>query len=164
MASVSVRSGFLYFDFRCRGQRCREYTKLPDNPANRRKMEAVLKKIEADIAFNRFDYARYFPGSAMAKRFAGINGSVDGRMTPSHGTASSDTPLFSDFVEIWWRDREIEWRHSYRTAVDSILKTHLLPACKFALKTDPAGVRRKTWTVYAAPPAFASKIDPPGQA
>ncbi len=50
MGSVSVRSGLLYFDFRHAGQRCREYTKLEDNAANRRKMETALKKIESVAA------------------------------------------------------------------------------------------------------------------
>ena len=73
MGSVSARSGLLYFDFRYAGQRCREYTKLEDTAANRRKMETTLKKIESDIALNTFDYARYFPGSAMVARFTELS-------------------------------------------------------------------------------------------
>mgnify|MGYP000078398890 CR=1 FL=1 len=59
----------LFFDFRYRGIRCREYTSLADSPANRKKLQKVLDRIEADIATGSFDYRRYFPSSALAARF-----------------------------------------------------------------------------------------------
>ncbi|WP_415244174.1 Arm DNA-binding domain-containing protein [Zhongshania sp.] len=37
MASVNVRDGKLFFDFRYKGQRCIEYTKLTDTPANQKR-------------------------------------------------------------------------------------------------------------------------------
>jgi len=41
MASIRVRkeTGLLFFDFRFRGQRCREQTMLQDTPANRKRLE-----------------------------------------------------------------------------------------------------------------------------
>ncbi|EQD58801.1 hypothetical protein B1A_10650, partial [mine drainage metagenome] len=67
MASVRARSdGRLFFDFRFRGSRCRELTALGDTPANRRKMEKALARIEADIAAGTFDYGTTFPGSKRA--------------------------------------------------------------------------------------------------
>lgn len=127
MGSVSARSGLLYFDFRYAGQRCREYTKLEDTAANRRKMETALKKIESDIALNTFDYARYFPNSAMVERLAGNKRQAD-ESVASAVVPTPDTPLFRDFVTIWKSEKEVEWRHSYRLAVASMLETHLLPA------------------------------------
>ena len=49
VASVNARNNLLFFDFYHQGERCREYTKLTDTAANRRKMESVLKKIEAEL-------------------------------------------------------------------------------------------------------------------
>ena len=65
MASIRVRkeTGLLFFDFRFRGQRCREQTMLQDTPANRKRLEKALAKIEADIAAGTFDYSATFPGS-----------------------------------------------------------------------------------------------------
>ena len=63
------QTGALFFDFRYEGARCREYTTLPDTAANKKKMEKVLKMLEADIAAGTFDYRRYFPASKNAARF-----------------------------------------------------------------------------------------------
>ena len=65
MGNVSVRkeTGKLYFDFRYQGQRCREQTLLENTPENIRKMQAMLKRIDAEITLGTFDYARYFPTS-----------------------------------------------------------------------------------------------------
>jgi len=132
MSSIRVRSnGKLFFDFRYRGERCREQTTLPDTAANRRKMEAVLKKIEGEIALNTFDYARYFPGSAMVTRFAELSQQAAGlaEISPTPVVPPrANTPLFRDFVVTWKSEKEVEWRHSYRIAVESMLETHLLPA------------------------------------
>lgn len=42
-------TGKLYLDFMFEGLRCREQTALPDTPANRKKCEALLQKVEAKI-------------------------------------------------------------------------------------------------------------------
>lgn len=55
MASVNQRGGVLFFDFRYQGIRCREYTKLEDTPANRKRMQKVLDRIEQAIADGSFD-------------------------------------------------------------------------------------------------------------
>lgn len=115
---------------------------LDDTAANRRKMEAVLKKIEGEIALNTFDYGRYFPRSAMVQRFAAKavadNAAQAAALAPTALAVApgavekpapmiADTPLFRDFVETWRKERQVEWRHSYRLAIQSMLDTHLLP-------------------------------------
>ena len=47
MGSVRQLSGrgTLFLDFRYLGQRCREYTALPDTPANRKRLEKALARI-----------------------------------------------------------------------------------------------------------------------
>jgi integrase len=49
MGSIRARkeSGLLFFDFRFRGERCREQTLLEDTPANRKRLAKALAKIEA---------------------------------------------------------------------------------------------------------------------
>src|SRR5574340_918869 len=71
MGSVRKRedTGLLFIDFRYRGQRCREQTALPDSAANRKKVQKVLDRIEADIASGIFEYRRYFPSSKNAAKF-----------------------------------------------------------------------------------------------
>ncbi len=124
MSSARVRGGKLFFDFRYQGVRCREQTLLEENPANRRKIDAVLKKIESEIALNTFDYARYFPASPNARRFKA--GSSD---TPAAAAEISPpkTPLFKDFAVTWVAEKEVEWRQSYRETIGVILDHHLLP-------------------------------------
>ena len=69
MASIRELNGKLFFDFRYKGQRCREYTAAEDNKTNRAKMDKILKKIEEDIEADSFDYRRYFPNSKLADKF-----------------------------------------------------------------------------------------------
>ena len=70
MPSIRSRAdnGLLFFDFRFQGDRCREQTLLSDTPANRKKLEKVLAKIEAEIAAGTFVYANYFPNSKALAR------------------------------------------------------------------------------------------------
>jgi len=52
---LSDTTGKLFLDFRFGHGRFREYTLLPDTPANRKKLEKVLDKIEAEIAEGIFN-------------------------------------------------------------------------------------------------------------
>ncbi|MBP7179165.1 MAG: DUF3596 domain-containing protein [Moraxellaceae bacterium] len=61
----SQPSGKLYFDFRYLGKRCREITSLHDTEVNRKRLDPILRKIEAEILIGQFDYAKYFPTSKM---------------------------------------------------------------------------------------------------
>ena len=65
MGSVRKRedNGCLFMDFRFKGVRFREQTALSDNATNRKRLEKVMDRIEADIASGTFDYCRYFPSS-----------------------------------------------------------------------------------------------------
>lgn len=126
MGSINRRSsGTLFFDFRYRGERCREYTSLRDTPANRKKLQKVLERIEADIATGSFDYRRYFPGSSLAARFDAPAAVVGPTVA---GAAVGATPAFGEFAEQWFAEREVEWRSSYRATVRISLDKHLLPA------------------------------------
>ena len=78
MAKVRARpeTGTLYLDFSYRGVRCREQTTLPDTAENRRKVQALLNRIEKEIRQGNFDYAATFPASPRAARFESLNGAA----------------------------------------------------------------------------------------
>ena len=70
MGSIRVRgSGNLQIDFRYMGTRCRVQTALPDSAANRKTLEKLIQKIEAEILLGTFVYSSYFPNSKMVVRF-----------------------------------------------------------------------------------------------
>jgi len=124
MSSVRLlkRKGTLFFDFRVRGVRCREYTALADSEANRKRLKKVLDRIEADIATGTFDYRRFFPESNLASQF-----DVPGRATPAIDKATSEIFPFRVFVKEWYGQHEIEWKRSYRKTVQGALDQHLIP-------------------------------------
>lgn len=129
MSRIRARKdGRLFFDFYYRGERCRELSALPDTPANCRKMMRVLATIDAEIASDTFDYGRAFPNSKKARRLARTTRSpaVPVLALPSASTTPA-VPTFAVFTRTWKLDKEVEWRTAYRSSVESILDTHLLP-------------------------------------
>lgn len=143
MGSVRVRkeSGCLFLDFRYRNERCRELTALPDSVANRRRLEKFLTKIESDIALGSFEYRRYFPASRNALKFEQspmqeaigsltttlADGDVPIRNAANADQFFSQTPLFKDFAETWYSEKEIEWRRSHKKRVLDDLTKILIP-------------------------------------
>ncbi len=138
MGSVRKRedSGLLFIDFRYKGIRCREQTALPDNATNQKKVQKVLDRIEADMAAGTFEYRRYFPTSKNAVKFDaeepvhGAIGPVAANVVQAIGAPSvrADMPLFRDFAETWFTEKEVEWRKSHRIStradLDKLLKPH----------------------------------------
>lgn len=115
MGSIRERRGQLVFDFRYRNTRCREQTRLTSTPTNRRKAKKRLKQIEAEITLNQFDYARFFPDSSNAIRFA-------------QQIAAPPIPTFKAFSEQWYQELELQWRPSYKANLRLILEKRLYPA------------------------------------
>tara|TARA_R110000824_G_scaffold360260_1_gene547967 strand:- start:67 stop:1302 length:1236 start_codon:yes stop_codon:yes gene_type:complete len=127
-------TGKLYLDFMFEGLRCREQTALPDTPANRKKCEALLQKVEAKILLGEFDYAEFFPGSKNLKKLAKA-GALSGSSRASNVMADPDqetdqSPLFPDFADLWLQENKIQWRASHLRNVESILESSLKPAFK----------------------------------
>jgi integrase len=50
-----------------------EKTKLTSTPANRKKLEKVIEKMEAEIILGLFHYAKYFPKSDKAAEMVALN-------------------------------------------------------------------------------------------
>ena len=117
MASLRVHNnGKLFFDFRYQGVRYREFTSLEDTPANRRKLQKILKRMEAEIALGQFDYAYYFPNSKNAARF------------PEHDRQRRGLhPLFKDFAETWFEEFKVGWRDSTAEVYRRYLDQRLIP-------------------------------------
>ncbi len=128
MASINERSGLLFFDFRYKGQRCREYTKLDDTLAHRKRMQKVLERIEAEITLGTFVYRNYFPASKKAGFFDELNSkqqAMDGIKAEEQADLS---PTFAEFTQTWLSEKKVEWRDSHHTAVIYALDAYALPA------------------------------------
>jgi len=119
MATMRGRFGKLVVDFRYLGKRCREKTSLEDNPANRKKLAQILKKMEAEITLGIFDYAAYFPKSERAQEMMVLADRAE--------ACISRNPTFKEFSETFFEERKIEWRPSYRQKIQIILDKYLLP-------------------------------------
>ncbi|WP_278403862.1 Arm DNA-binding domain-containing protein [Pseudoalteromonas ruthenica] len=121
MASINVRkeTGTLYLDFRFRNQRCREQTNLNDTPANRKKLQKVLDKVEAEILLGCFDYAETFPDSKMVKKLQEQNKAI--------AVYSKTAPLFGDFAQVWFAEMQVQWRRSYTASVRNVVFNRLIP-------------------------------------
>jgi integrase len=135
MGSIRKRedTGLLFFDFRYRKDRCREQTALDDSPANRKKLQKILDRIELEIKLGSFEYARFFPGSKLAARFG------SGAPAPSAPSAApiapavaappaAARPSFSQFAQTWQQESAVAWRRSYQRTVRDIVGKHLEPA------------------------------------
>ncbi|WP_379866569.1 tyrosine-type recombinase/integrase [Marinobacter sp. M5B] len=122
MGSVRARESTqkLFFDFTYRGKRCREQTALDDTPANRKKLLAILKRIEAEITLGIFEYNKYFPDSPRAQEFTR-------QAELRRARAAHDTPLFSEFSQTWLDEMRIQWRRSYITTIEGTLENYLIP-------------------------------------
>lgn len=131
MASIQVRkrTNCLIIDFYYRGERCREQTALQDSAANRKKVQKLIDRIEADIAAGTFDYGKCFPSSKNAARFS-ATGALPLKGHSNSGTdpeGKADTPLFRDFAETWFVEKEVEWRKSHRISTRADLDKVLIP-------------------------------------
>lgn len=117
----SIRSkeagGNLFFDFRYQGKRCREFTLLPDTPANRRKLDKVMQRIENEIAVGVFDYAAYFPNSRNLKKF----------IPQKEELPENPEELFKSFCWQWFDENAVRWKESYCKIMRGNLEKYLIP-------------------------------------
>ena len=114
MGKVRTRkeTGKLYLDFTYQGLRCREQTALPDTPANRKRVEALLQAMEAKILLGIFDYAEQFPASRNLEKLLTAKAAASDREAQRDST-KNQTPLFTDFAEQWFSECKIQWRKSH---------------------------------------------------
>ena len=108
-------TGKIFIDFSYKGQRCREQTALPDTKANRKKVEKLLERIEAEITLGVFDYAKTFPNSPRADKFKKLD------------MGQGDTPIFEGFANTWFEEMLIQWRKSHQSKIRMTLEKYLFP-------------------------------------
>jgi integrase len=85
-----------------------------------------------EIALGTFNYRDFFPSSKNAAKFDKLQVEVDATVNPVAQAVSSigsrpATPLFKDFVEIWFREKSIEWRTSHKKTVRDDINKRLIP-------------------------------------
>jgi len=124
MASINVRkeTGKLYFDFRFRNVRCREQSDLKDTPANRKRMQVALDKIQAEIMLGQFNYRETFPQSRMLTKLDATAEVIK--------TAQSNVPTFGEFAELWLGESKVQWRKSHAISVFQIVEGRIIPFFK----------------------------------
>lgn len=141
MGSIRKRedNGLLFIDFRVNGIRCREQTALPDSVANRKKVQKVLERIEAEIISGTFEYRRFFPASKNASKFdvknevgapTQISQALNEVMDQGEGIAApgiAGTPLIKDFAETWYGEKVVEWRRSHKVTIRSDIDARIIP-------------------------------------
>lgn len=123
MGSIRKREGSpnLMIDFKYMGTRCREQTALPDTAANRKTLEKLLQKIEAEILLGTFVYSNYFPNSKMVARFE----KQQQRLLA--GNRAERLPTFEEFAVIWLDEMQVSWRDSYRKTMAILVGNRLIP-------------------------------------
>jgi len=148
MASIRIRleTQTLYFDFQYRGIRCKELTKLKANKVNQLRLEAIMKSIQMEIDSQTFSYRKYFPNSKRADLFEsaapGIASATTNELVAGAEAAAQEMrktgakqatvnvdgmPSFSDFSDLWFTEREVDWKRSTQSKVKDILVKHLVP-------------------------------------
>ncbi|NLN58665.1 MAG: site-specific integrase [Gammaproteobacteria bacterium] len=120
MATIRERSGKLIADFRYMGIRCRETTNLEDNAYNRRILKKRLEQLQAEITLGTFEYEKYFPKSKRVEEFK--------EKRSQQIAVQTKVPLFKEFTELWFKQKQIEWRDSYQQKVSIVIKNYLIPA------------------------------------
>ncbi|MDE4454823.1 site-specific integrase [Psychrobacter sp. DAB_AL62B] len=119
MASIRSRYNKLVVDFRYMNKRCRETTNLIDTPSNRKKLEKVIEQMEAEITLGIFSYAKYFPKSDKADEMMALNDRKE--------CINTNVPSFKQFATLWFSEKEIEWRDTYKRKIQEIIDMYLLP-------------------------------------
>ena len=128
MSKVRVRkdTGRLFIDFQFAGQRCREQTALDDTPKNRKLLQSLVNKLDAQIELGQFVYPEFFPNSPNIKKFEAL---VSKDIAESEVTVAA-TPKLSAFADQWFGEMKVQWRASHCRNVESILESSLKPAFK----------------------------------
>lgn len=128
MGSIRKRpeTGLLFIDFHFQGNRIREQTALPDTPANRKRLQKALERIDADIALGIFDYEKTFGKPLPASTKEEGQGTTT-QAVKSESTIAAGGPLFKDFANQWYAESEISWRRSYRITQRGALDKYLIP-------------------------------------
>ena len=117
MAVINTRNNKLVIDFRFEGKRYREQTKLADNAANRKRLEAIVKKLEQAIDEGTFDYETFFPNRQQRKPIKKVP------TTSAHVA----TINLNDFFNIWFNENKSIWSTSHTDNTLFNMDRYILP-------------------------------------
>jgi integrase len=137
MGNIRVRkeTNTLFFDFRWFGERCREQTALTDTPNNRKELNKVMERINAEITLGTFDYGKYFPNSPRAQKFAFTSATDDqpDAVMSSHQIHAPymhpdvDTPRLTQWFDQWVEENEASWKGTYQEKLTMIFNKYISP-------------------------------------
>lgn len=129
MGSIRSRleTGTLFMDFKYQGQRLREQTTLSDTPANRKRLQKALDRIETEIALGTFDYQKTFGKALPTKLDVLATLSPEDSALVKQPSSRIGTPLFKEFSQQWFSEAEITWRRSYTVTQRGALDKYLIP-------------------------------------
>ncbi|GEA52343.1 integrase [Vibrio inusitatus NBRC 102082] len=128
MAHIRIRpNGRIQFDIHLYGVRFREGTKMMATPSNLAKAKAMLKRMNAEIDLNCFEYRDYFPHSKKVAKFELLQrGKHPDRLYP----------FFEDFAQEWYQRQIPKWKSSYQNTMRNILERYLIPEFGNTLMSD----------------------------
>ncbi|MCG5525928.1 site-specific integrase [Ectothiorhodospira haloalkaliphila] len=128
MAKVRARpdNGKLFIDFRYQNKRCRELTALDDTSVNRKRLEKLAKRIDAEIAAGVFDYSKLFPNSKRAQQFQQPQ-AVGNTGDHQEDVETPDSPQLKAFAQTWFAENDLRWKRSYRKKLHDIWEKKLHP-------------------------------------
>lgn len=72
---------------------------------------------DTEITLGTFDYNEYFPSGNRAQEINRLQA----------GRTDTKAPIFRDFAELWFDEKQMEWRQSHIKTVRLTLEKHLLP-------------------------------------
>jgi integrase len=122
MAKVRPDKGWLFLDFRDRGERYREYLNLRDTRDGRRAAENIKRQVEAQLRAGTFDYARLFPNGARA------------------ASRLATQPTLGEFTRLWLEERAPHLRpqtlYDYGCILRAYILSHSIAKIRLAEITD----------------------------
>lgn len=116
--------------FQYRGARCREKLRLEPTPANLKYAQRLKATIEHEIATNTFDYAKHFPNSLRARRFA---------KTPGAAVTVAEQ------LRAWLDNKVGEVEPETWNEYEKDARRHLMPNFSDTMLADLTRQQVKTW-------------------
>ena len=119
MANFRIRpNNIIQYDFFVLGKRFRETSGLKATPANIKTAKAFVKKLNAALALDQFDYRTFFPDSPKIEIY---EQHLRAKQSPNA------LPYFDDYWHQWFERHKHEWSLSYCNDLNRSFKHHLKP-------------------------------------
>ncbi len=123
---VRKETGKYQFDIQLDGIRVRPQTNLKANRANEKQVDALAKRMNAEIELGTFNIESYFPNSEAAKKVMDHFRAMDAERTRANLNVGK-VPTFSEFCNQWIEENTSRWRRSTLRYNVSLISKHLLP-------------------------------------